>query len=564
MLSELPDMGQLITLRSGLAYRAFERFDVVPIPTRLCLDTAFDGQPRLRISKVRGGRSVMSTRGRLDVGLALDTQYGPLADELVAAGERGRLLGVQVDGGVLRVEGPEHQTLMSVLGAPLAPTLTASFDVSAEVSSLVTAWVSDGKLPFLDASLRLRVRTVATRHPASYAFDPHVAAAGLAMRFGPGAEVSVASLAAVLEAVLADAGADPAPDEAEDRRLSLALRMLPLLTTPAVSVEPLYRLRRADDVAPGLEHIDLSQARQVTVDVAVPFDRPGAESAVQQADQATLRAEVDLPVLLTGRTTVALGANLNFPVARMPSLIADVRVPARPPLRPSTLTAGALLAEPRYDATLVLDLAPGEALDAEVRLRALVETGDGVQELVGTWRNTTDTWILLSPRDFPSPLSVVRISAPLAELATLEVCTGDDIVAELNGDTLLSSIPMIGNEPYRVVVVPQGEGAAITLPLERGVRLDVSTETLPGYGVHQVVFALENPTPLVAVECRPEGAADAQADVFALGTATPRVERHWVATSPFQPGIVWRLAGAGQWSAPVPPSDDLIVTVDAS
>lgn len=563
MLSELPDLGQLITLPSGPAYRAFERFDVVPIPTRLCLDTDFDGQPRLRISKVRGGRSVMSTRGRLDVGFALDSEFGPLAAELGAAGERGRLLGVRIDGGVLQVEGPEHRTLVSVLGAPLAPTLTASFDLSAEVSSLVTTWVSDGKLPFLDASLRLRLQAVATRHPASYAFDPHVAAAGLAMRFGPGAQVSVASLAAVLEAVLADAGAGPAPDDAEDRRLSLALRVLPLFTTPAESVEPLYRLRPAADVPAGLEHLDLAQARQVTVDIVVPFDRPGAEKAVQQADPDIVKSEVDLPILLTGQTTVVLGANLNFPVARMPTLIADVRVPARPPLRPSALIAGALLAEPRFDATLVLDLAPGEALDAEVRLRALVETGDGVQELIGAWRNTADAWTLLSPRDFPAPLSVVRISAPLAELATLEVRTGADVVTELNGGSLLSSIPMVGGEPYSVVVVPRGEGAAITLPLERGVRLDVSAESLPGYGVHRAVFALEHPATLVAVECRPEGTVDAQADVFALGPATPHVERHWVATSPFQPGILWRVAGAGQWSAPVAPADDLIITVDA-
>ncbi|MGV9868063.1 hypothetical protein [Rhodococcus koreensis] len=571
MLSVLPDLARRIPLETGVAYHAFDRFDVVAMPTRLILDAQLDGLPALRLSKVRGGTSATSARGQLDVDFVADANVCAVGKELVDRGARGHLLPYQTRGGVLLINGPDDQEVRFVIGSEPNPRLGASFEISSEQAVLATEWIRTRKFPFLGATLRLRILAVATRHPVIYRLDPHAVAVALGARLGVEADVSVSSLGSVLDEVMESVGAEISGErqgaDSAARGVALALRMLGWLTTPTETTIPLYRLRPPDDVSHGLEIVDLSEPAQVHLDTVVELDRPAVEAILEHADVERVLHEVDLPTLPTGRTTVGLSANLVQPVAGLLVLIADIRMPARPPIRPQSVSASAELAAPSYAENVVLDLAPGEEIDGEVRLRAVIDSSTGVLELPGEFKPAKKDWLLLGPDAFPLPLSVVRLSDSLAEIATVEVVAppGRDTTV-LDAEMPTASIPVsLDAGPAKVALRPRGEGASIELELAPGQRLDLSPEMLPGFGVHAVVFSLARPDKLVAVEWRREGSSEGESRVVALGPASTTAEVHWVATSPFQPGFVWRIADPEhEWSAPIAPSEKLSITVDAS
>jgi hypothetical protein len=98
--------------------------------------------------------------------------------------------------------------------------------------------------------------------------------------------------------------------------------------------------------------------------------------------------------------------------------------------------------------------------------------------------------------------------------------------------------------------------------LDPGVRLELAPEMLPGFGVHSATLTLSPGGGAVSVQWRRDGAADTETQTVLLTPATPTAELNWIATTPFQPGVVWRIAdGQHAWSAPIAPQDDLVIEI---
>lgn len=61
-----------------------------------------------------------------------------------------------------------------------------------------------------------------------------------------------------------------------------------------------------------------------------------------------------------------------------------------------------------------------------------------------------------------------------------------------------------------------------------------------------------------------EGGLETAAQSAKVAPGEPEADLVWIATSPFQPGLVWRVVRdgvPGSWSAPVAPADGLVITV---
>lgn len=574
ILRGLPDLGAPLASLPGTVFRAYEDSGLaVALPDRLDLERAADGTPVLLVTLVR---SEQEPYGRIEAGFAIGTRLGEIGEAAARQSEKEgeplRVAAADLWGGVLEVTARLGPVTEEALTPPLelAPDLLTRARVSVvldpHAAVVASRLVEDATLP-VTATLRLTLRAVAPRLPLATTIDPHETAARLAARFGAEATLTVEDLADGLDALLAGtlAPSATAPGVAavgdEARGQALALRLKEILARPVVSAQGRYRLRHPDEVLPGQERVDLAVATAVLVDRVLTLD-PFAAARAHGMDRHVRR--VTTPPLPAGHVAVEFAANLPEPVAGLLALLADLRIPPAPPLRPQPVTAGAALDGPGRTATAGIVLAPGEEPSGEARLRALLDLPGGPVELAGPWRPAADRHLLFGPADFPLPLTVVRAPAELTRLATAEVVTADGrVAARLDGLTPMTAVPLRAEDrPARVVIRPIGPGRVIELPLDGRDRLDLELVTLPGYGAQRALLTCR--TPPVQVEWRPEGADDPPRTVR-LDRDRPEAEIRWIATSPFQPGLVWRTASqGGDWSAPVAPADGLVIVVDAA
>ncbi|GAA4036355.1 hypothetical protein GCM10022247_72620 [Allokutzneria multivorans] len=544
-LQRFPDLAEpVVTGPAGTVFRAFERTtEAVALPHRLLLDRQPDGAPMLQVALVRGSGSPTATGGRLSVGLTVDTDFAAVAGD-------SRLIAPHVEHAVLRVTGPEGFAVTTVAGPETAGRAYLDAELG-PAAAVLAKRLTEGGRSAIEATLRMLVRAVATRHPVAYEFDSRV----LAERLGS-ADFSVERLAEIVEAVASTVTGDREATDPAERRRALALRLLDRLAEPAPTVEPLYRLR---PLAAGTERIDLAEPGAVFVDVVVDLDTVAAEAAIAAAGPDRLVRRVDLPTLPTGRIPLSLRANLVFPIPGLVTLIADVRVPPKPPLRPQPASVSAELARPDGTASVVLSLAPGEAISGEARLRALIDIGDGVEEITGPWRPVTSDTVLLGPDAFPLPLTVIRLSSGLTSQATVDVVTAKGArLAALDARTPTAAVAVPASPP-KLVVRPSGSGHPIEIPVEPRARVDLDPATLPGFGAHQAKLDFAGAAAPVTVRWRAEGTPESVARQVTLGPKPTRAVIRWVATSPFEPGILWRTNGP--WSEPVAPQDGLVIAI---
>ncbi|MBO4272046.1 hypothetical protein [Microbispora triticiradicis] len=588
ILRGLPDLGAPLASLPGTVFRGYEDSGLaIALPDRLDLERAADGTPVLLVTLVRGEQEPY---GRIEAGFAIGSPLSEIGEAAARqAEEQGELLRVAAAdprGGVLEVTARLGPVAEEALTPPveLAPDLLTRARVSVALAprAAVAAarLVEDATLP-VTATLRLTLRAVAPRLPLATAVDPHEIAVRLAARFGVQAALTVEDLAGGLDELLAGSLAPSAPgpgDEAggpvtdEARGRALALRLKEILARPEISAQASaqvsaqgrYLLRHPDEVLPGQERVDLAVAAAVLVDRVVTLDPFAAARAVSGGTLDRHVRRVTTPPLPAGHVVVEFAANLPEPVAGLLALLADLRIPPAPPLRPQPVTAGAALDGPGRTGTAGVVLAAGEEPSGEARLRALLDLPGGPVEVAGPWRPASDRHVLLGPADFPLPLTVVRAPAELTRLATAEVVTADGrVAARLDGATPMTAVPLRPEDlPARVVVRPTGPGRVIELPLDKRDRLDLDLVTLPGYGAQRATIACRKPP--VRVEWRADGADDPPRSVR-LDRDRPAAEIRWIATSPFQPGLVWRVADgdqAGPWSAPVAPAERLVIVVD--
>ncbi|MEZ0073232.1 hypothetical protein [Planotetraspora sp. GP83] len=574
LLTGLPDLGAPLTSLPGAVFRGFDDNGLaVAVPDVLDLERQADGSAALLVTLVRGEEPPY---GRIEAGFAVGTRLPEIGAAAVAQGQIIRLAEAEVRGGVLEFTARLGRVAEQVLvpAFELAPGLLARARVAAilspEAATLAARLVEDATL-LVTATLRLTLRAVAPRLPLAVTVDPHDLAVRLAGRVGEGAALTLEELGEALGALLAGQG--------EGRAETLALRLKELLARPELSTEIRYRLRSPDEVAPGREHVDLAVPTAVLVDRVVSVDPFSTARALSGGSLDRHVRRITVPPLPAGHVSVEFAANLPEPVSGLLALFADLRVPPAPPLRLQQVTAGATLEPPGRTGTAHVVLAPGEEshlgdLGAEVRLRALLDVPAGASEvsgaaggpaeLAGPWQPATDRHLLLGPAAFPLPLTVVRASEALTALAVAEVVTAAGRTqARLDVATPLAAVPRVpGDPPVRVIIRPTGPGRTIELPVDGPDRLDLDPVTLPGFGAHQARLICRKPP--VQVEWRAEGDAGPPRTIRLRGEG----EIRWIATSPFQPGVVWRVvtAGvpgpAGPWSAPVAPAEGLVIAVD--
>ncbi|MCT9010795.1 hypothetical protein [Streptomyces rhizosphaerihabitans] len=580
MLTGLPDLGRPVPSVPGAAFRAFgDEGSLVLVPDALGLERQADGTAALLVTLLRGTGVPGGMSGRLEVGFAIDLPLEAAGRALVAQALPAALVPAELDGGVLEVTAQLGTGATTPLAPPvvLSPDMLARahvvVDLTAESAVLATRLIEDSALP-VQAVIRLMFPAVAPRLPLALEFDRRRLAQLLAERFGAQAVVPEKALGEALDALLADpcvtVVGDPAALADTQRAGTLALRLKGELTVPEESAAIAYRLRPVSGLSPEPGQVDLSEPARVQADRLLTVDPFAAARVLSGGGLDRFVRSVDVPALPTGQLKVTFVANLPEPVLGLLALFADLRVAAFPPLRPQEVTAGVELVAPGRSAAAGIVLSPGEPLTGETRLRTLLESGDSPVELAGPWLPVTGEWLLLGPEAFPRPLTVLRASGALTGVAEVEVrSAAGRLLARLDTQTPVLAVPRETDDPPASIVVrPRGPGRTIELPFGALPRIDLDPVTLPGFGAHRarVVGRPEPGGPQLLVEWRPEG-GEQEPQAVRLGPDRPEAEISWVAASPFQPGVVWRVTrgdAPGPWSDPVPPAEGLVLSVPAA
>ncbi|MFI8930571.1 hypothetical protein ACIG3E_23180 [Streptomyces sp. NPDC053474] len=550
-LTGLPDLGRPLDTLPGAAYQARDRLGLgVLLPSVLTLEPLPEGGVALLVTLLREG---LKASGRIEAGFAVGT---PLTEAGEAAATNGTpllLSAAEPLRGVLEVS-----ARFGTPGAALAPpvalgpdTLTTTrvvAELPADAAVLAARLVRDGTVP-VDAALRLTFQAVAPTLPLRATVDPQALLATLTQRFGPGAAVPFDRLATALDEAVFGAPSQP------DRAAALALRLRPAVSRPEPVARPLHRL--LEQVPAAALTLDLADPTAVDVDQALTLDLDAAARALAASDPAHHVREVDAPAPPTGRTTVTFAANLPAPVAGLALLLADLRVPPSA-TRPQEVTASVPLTAPGGVTSTTITLAPGERLKGEVRLRAVL---DGTGELEGPWRPAHTTLLTLAPDAFPVPLTVVRATRALTALAVAEVRTaGGTTLGRVDAAGPVLAVPVTANAPPATITVqPLGLGQPVQVPVDRR-RIELDPATLPGFGTHLARLRHAPVSGPLTVQWRPEG-GEAEPQTVRLDADRPQADIRWTATSPFQPGVLWRV-GPADWSAPVAPRDFLVIDVD--
>jgi hypothetical protein len=578
MLAGLPDLGVPMRHLPGLVFAAFGKNGVaVVFPDRIMLDRAPDGTPALALTFLRGGPTATRQGARLELGLSAVADLEAAGAALTEAGEPARLIMAEPEHGVLAVDarlGPvAPETLLPA--TELAPDVIGRARVVAyltpEAALVAEQLIADATLP-VGATLRLSLLGVAPRLPLAITIDPHAAAAELAGRLGEGAELGLDGLAHAMDGLAGLSSTkiegDPAVLDPSVWTPVLAMRLQGRLATEVAATAPAWKLRAAADVPAGQERIDLAAPAAVIIHVVLALDPLAAARAVTGGSLDGIVQRVDVPPMPFGRTRVTLTANLPEPVSDLVALFADLRAPAAPPSRLQPVNTSVRLAAPDRTASADIPLAPGERLSGEVRLRAVIDSEAGPQELEGPWRPTSQTDMTLGPDRFPVPLTTVRTSAALTAMAGTEISTpAGRIVARLDAATPFVALPRLSEAPLEIAVRPKEQGRVIHIKLDSRRRLDLDPTMLDGFGAHmaKVTGTFVPGSSPVIVQWQAEGNLGGALSAVLLGSDQPSADIRWLATSPFRPGMVWRTVRVGEpgaWSEPVMPGDDLVISID--
>lgn len=572
MLVGLPDLDAALPQAPGIAYRAYGRKGlVIAVPDRLRLELDRDGRPQLLLSLMRGGGEDVWTAGRLELGLSVDCDLEGLGRAVAAEATPGLVSVAEPEGGVLRLTAALGALAASPsFGPPQAlppemlTRMRAIAALDAAAAALAARLIGEGTLP-VSARLQVAFRAVAPRLTLAISCDPRALAERLAQRLGLAAFVADEDFAAALAGVLGDpevlVEGDAARVDAQHRVRTTALRMRERYASR--TGPGMLQLIPPSDLPSGRERIDLAEPVAVIVDQSMDLDPLAVTRTMQGAAPGDLVRRIEVPPLEIGRRRIGVTANLVEPIAGMLALVADLRVPPLMPFRPLAVAASVSLEAPERRGEVELQLAPGERLDGGIRLRAvLARQGKGL-EIAGPWRPLQRLDALLGPGDLGAPLTVIRASQALLGLAVVEVLGPDEVVGRLDAATPLLAVPNLG-EMLRIVVRPLGPGREIELLFEGRRRIDLDLATLPGFGVHRARLATSQPQSLL-VEWRADGDDDRAPWSVRVGADRPSADIHWLAASPFRPGVVWRAVREGvpgPWSAPVLPRDELLIDID--
>lgn len=572
MLVGLPDLSFPVSGTPGTTYRAFDRDGlVVAVPDRLTLEAEPDGRPRLLLTLIRGGGVAASIEGRLELGLSIESDLEGIGRALAAQGVPALLAVADFEDGVLTIDallGPLAPTPLAppqILPPDLLTRMRVVVELSAEASVIASRLIEDATLP-VEATMRLVFRAVAPRVPLAATYNPRAVAERLAARLGDGGVVTIEDLEGAIDALLAGpeiaVEGDLQAINPELRARTAALRMRDRFAARAASDPGKLKLISAQSVPLGRERIDFAEPAAVVVEQAISLDPLSAARSMRRGAIDDLVKRVEIPPLPTGRQRLTLSANLPEPIAGLQALVADFRAPELPPFRPLAVAASVSIEPPEWRGEAELRLSPGERLDGEVRLRAVVARDGEAVEIAGSWRPIQRVEALLGPADFGAPLVVLRVSSALTALAVVEAVAGGNVVARLDSATPMTAIPIM-DQALRVIARPLAGGREIEIELGEKRRIDLDPATLPGFGAHRARLVAADVKPFV-VEWQPEGDQGQAPLSVRMGAGRAVAEIGWIAASPFRPGVIWRAVRdgtPGPWSEPVLPQDGLVIEI---
>ena len=573
MIQNLPDLSLPLPGVPGAAYRAFGRDGlVIAVPDRLTLEAELDGTPRLLVTLIRGGGTSTTTGGRFELGLSIESDLEGIGGAIAAEGTPASLAVADFAHAVLTITarlGPVAPTQLAppmLLPPDLLTRARTVVELSADAAGIASKIIEDETLP-VDATMRVAFRAVAHRMPFAITFNPRAVAERIAAQAGASAVTTVENFERVMDALLAGpeivSEGDPQAADPAVRARTVALRMRDRFAVRAESDAGALKLIAPAEVPSGQERIDFAEPAMVLVEQSISLDPVSAARSMRNGRMDDLVRRIEVPPVPTGRQRIAVSANLPEPVAGLLTLIADVRAPALPPFRPQPVSTSALLNSADRRGEVELRLSPGEPLDLEVRLRAVVARNGEPAEILGPWRATQRSAVLLGPADFGAPLLVLRASRALTALAVIEVLSEGAIVGRLDTATPMTAIPLTEAAPH-IVVRPLGAGRTIEIELEGRKRLDLDLATLPGFGAHRARLATADMRSIL-VEWRSDGDEEEVPQAVRMGPDRRVAEIAWLAASPFRPAMMWRATRdgtPGSWSAPVLPQDGLLIDVD--
>src|SRR5688572_23955542 len=154
MLSGLPDLSFPVAGAPGTAYRGFGRTGlVVAVPDRLTLEADRDGRPRLLLTLIRGGGTVASTGGRLEVGLSVESDLEGIGWALAAQGTPATLAVADLEQGILTIDvlvGPLARTPLAppqIIPPDLLTRARVVMELGADAAVIASRVMDDATLP---------------------------------------------------------------------------------------------------------------------------------------------------------------------------------------------------------------------------------------------------------------------------------------------------------------------------------------------------------------------------------------------------------------------------------
>jgi hypothetical protein len=554
-----------------VAYRRFERAGGwLVLPQTMTMAVRPDGSPDFQIDLVRARDASLAGYGAIDLrvrpGVDLDSARRALGDDDVQiGGVRGGWLRLLVrepgkTGGTTVV--PPLAFAPNGLGVVrLAAMLTAEAasllkNALVEGIVLVEAWAElcvDGVSPRVDATVEIDVDALRRALPADASSAPVRRSDVIAALVKPG----------VLSGAPAAGDALEIADAVADRLRVLAATLVP---SPGTDVVEWWALRLEDGQA--RLRWDLREAVTATRVHPLRFDpvalvrqataAGGLDRLVVTRDVIDLRTG-DVPVLVTA----------NIPEKRSPVFRCgvDLDAPARLPDRPSAIRETIELEPPLDRRDVLMRFSARESPEYGVQTFVVVQTNGGVRE----WRSArvahTGRDVRLTPDDFAVRFLPVQASPQLlaaGDVAVTATWDGDSqhlAIADAAGDTLV--VPRAAaTVTCTCVVTKDGRAIRADAPVGDGpIVLDLPLFRESGSHAIDIVVTFADGPSLVAIELKPEAAADRDAVVVSFTPAAATRRWTWLASSPFTPGFRYRLftAGAapGPWSAPQSPFDAL-------
>lgn len=358
-----------------------------------------------------------------------------------------------------------------------------------------------------------------------------------------------------------------------------------LIAAPGVNDPASFLFADPATVEGAMVHWDLSEAAAGTRGWVILFDPMSSIRAMTDASGVdALVSYIAVPALQDGLWKIDLTTNLPSNRRGVALLGATVEAPARPPLRPVSISSDVTFEEPADEASFELHLAMREPLQFNVTPYVVFADAQAVHQDIGATRALTAAWVQLQQGDFP--VRFLFVSADSRVLALADVAVG--VSYSFNGRTHQQSVTLTAAAADVAVGLPRGAanvstslnatahdgGAVLPIAPPSGDRIRIDLTSFKEYGAQTATIecAIAAGDAPLFLDLMPEsllvnvGATPAK---VLLTSDQPSTSWTYLATSPFQAGFCYRISAGtgtppGAWSKAVSAQNVLMLAADGS